>query len=68
VIPIWVVYDHPADWPGCFVARCWRGEEPTDAVMVAPDLDTLRGWLADFGLVKLDRHASDDPKIVETWL
>ena len=67
-LPMWVVYDHPSDFPGSYVARRWEGELPTDAVMVAPDLETLRGMLADFGLVCLARHPGDDPKIVEAWL
>ena len=68
MLPIWTVYDHPADYPACWVARKWIGEEPTDAVMVAPTLELLRKWLADMGLVCMDRHPDDDPAIKETWL
>jgi hypothetical protein len=67
-LPIWVVYDHPRDWPACWVARKWIGEAATDAVIVAPTLELLHKWLADMRLVRLSRDPEDDPKIMEVWL
>lgn len=68
-LPIWVVYDHPKDFPNNFVARLWVGERPTDTMMICPDLERLRDEINRRGAtVKLMRHADDDPKILETWL
>ncbi len=68
-LSIWVVYDHPRDYPDCFVARCFIGEQPTPSIIVSTDLDRIRDVLeGEMGLVKLMRMPGDDPKIVETWL
>jgi hypothetical protein len=67
-LPIWVVYDHPTDFPNNFVARLWLGERVTVAMMIGPNLDRLRAELERMGLVRLDRQPGDDPKILETWL
>jgi hypothetical protein len=71
-LPLWVVYDHPSDYPNCFVARLWNlyGER-TDRVLTAATLDALRGDIqhaTDFVLVRLDRQPNDDANIIETWL
>jgi hypothetical protein len=69
MINIWTVYDHPSDYPDYYVARMFRGETPTDNMVMAADLDTVRDVMArDFHLVCLTRHPDDDPKIIETWL
>ena len=67
-LPIWVVYERPSDFPNCYVARLWIGETPTDELIAATDVDDIRNALAERGLVKLDRHPQDDPRILETWL
>lgn len=67
-LPIWVIYDHPADYPDSFVARLWHGETPTARVIVEAKLMTIRVKLSRMGLYPLDRKAGDDPKIVECWL
>ena len=67
----WTIYDHPSDYPHCFVAREWRvtaaGLTPGEEI-VAPELDMLRAFLRARGLVCLTRSPEDDPKLVETWL
>jgi hypothetical protein len=67
-LTIWVVYDHPLDWPDHYVARRWDGELPTEDLVVTFDLELLREHLADKGLARLDRRRNDDPVILETWL
>lgn len=67
-LAIWVIYDHPTDWPNHFVARRWVDERPTEDMVLAFDLDRLREFLAEHGFVCLARMEGDDPKIVETWL
>lgn len=65
---IWVVYDHPSDYPHHYVARMWDGITPTQSILVADEVEKIRAMLRDLGLVKLDRSPGDDPKIMETWL
>lgn len=67
-LPIWTVYDHPRDFPNVFVARLWMNDKPTGEIMLSRDLEKLRDMLQAKGLVKLMRHETDDPVIVETWL
>lgn len=71
-LSMWVVYDHPKDYPDWFVARKWNvgaeGEAPTDEVMRHNELDGLRETLDFMGYTCLQREEGDDPCIVETWL
>lgn len=67
-LPIWVVYDHPKDYPGHYVARKWVGETPTREMIAYKDIDELRMSLLAAGLTPLSRSPEDDPSIVETWL
>jgi hypothetical protein len=72
--PVWVIYDHPRDFPQHFVARKQVAMEgyvvASGVFLLATDLERLRERLLTVqpGLVRLDRHPSDDPVIVETWI
>jgi len=69
VLSIWVVYDHPTDYPNDFVARRFENDQPTSSVMFSDRLETLREcFLVQMGLTCIERDPSDDPKIVESWL
>jgi hypothetical protein len=70
---MWTVYDHPRDFPHCYVARMFTVGPggvtvATEELMIAPDIEQLRKQLTMRGLVCLSRHDSDSPSIVETWL
>ena len=67
-LSIWVVYDHPADWPSFYVAREWISEHKTGNMVLDRDLDRLRDHLLHAGKVKLLPMEGDDPLILETWL
>ena len=70
-LPMWTVYDHPADYPDSYVARKWLTLptlRKTDEVIVTRTLAELRDELEDRGLVCLMRNPDDEPQIVETWL
>jgi hypothetical protein len=68
-LSVWVVYDHPADYPDTYVARCWIDDRPTDSVIVSTDLEKIRDVLEiEMHLVKLMPMEGDDPTILETWL
>ena len=68
MLEIWTVYDHPTDFPDMFVARKFNGGEPTKDHITSPDIDQIRYAFEELGLVRVMRHPSDDPCIVETWL
>ena len=67
-LEIWTVYVNPTDYPGKVVARLWINDTPTEKVMIADRLQTIRSRLANKGFVRLARQPEDDAKIVETWL
>ena len=70
-LPMWVVYDHPKDFPDVFVARKWlvrAGETvATTEILTAKTIDILRDALPR-GLVRLERSDHDDQAIREVWL
>jgi hypothetical protein len=71
---MWVVCDKPADFPESATARLWEvgaaGATATESLIVAPNLDALRGLLLEAapGTVRLERAEEDDPVIVEVWV
>lgn len=69
---MWVVYDHPLDYPTVFVARrhevTKEGSRPTDEAIASSNLDLLRDELVGRGLTPLLRNDGDDAKVVEVWL
>jgi hypothetical protein len=74
-LPMWVVYDHPIDFPNSYVARLHQWDEQAKAyvaspteMMVAADVDLIRRELFSLGFHKLDRHPDDLPVIMETWV
>lgn len=67
-LSMWTIYDHPLDFPDCFVARRFEGVTPTLDVETAPTLDELRGRFRSWGLACLTRSPEDDAAIVEVWL
>jgi len=73
LMTVWVIYDHPKDFPASYVARPQfvmkdKSVVPCRAAWVNDDLDAIRNALEAIGLTCLTRMPGDDPKIVETWL
>jgi len=66
-LPLWVVYDKPADMPEKFVARKWYLDQPTSDVVEGATLDEVRGRLPR-GLIRVAKHPSDEQHIVEMWV
>lgn len=66
-LDIWVIYDHPEDYPDKFVARCWEGETPTDRIFTADTVKEIRELIPP-DLYRLDRDPSDDPVVLEVWI
>ena len=65
---IWTIYDHPIDYPDCWVARLFEGTEPTGSIVCSTDLEMVRHEMFMMGLVCMPRDEDDDPKILENWL
>jgi hypothetical protein len=72
LLTMWVVYDHPKDFPDEFIARLWMvGSGQTiccGKTLTSKSLDQLRGELRARGFTVIPRMDGDDPKIVEVWL
>lgn len=73
VLDMWVVYDHPTDFPANYIARRWYivpNEDPivSREIIPAAELDDLRYVLDGMGLSQLAHMDNDDPVIIETWL
>jgi len=69
---MYVVYDHPRDFPDDFVVTRWairhNGETCIDAARTAPTLEAARAPLRRMGLARMPRDHDDDPCIVEVSL
>lgn len=68
IIDVWVIYDHPKDFPNEFVARKYDLDLPTDTLIQAPTLSHLQETFIKMGLTKIPRHPNDDPCITESWI
>ena len=71
-LPLWVVYDHPADHPDHYIARKFVitnfAVDPTRKYLRSHRLQVLQAALQRKGLTRMDHDISDDPVILETWL
>lgn len=68
---LWTVYDHPSDFPHCYVARKFLATgnkiEATGDIIESHDLQALRDVLAHEGLIPIARSPYDDANVIETW-
>ena len=64
---IWVIYDHPIDYPTGYIARKFLNDKPTAEVLTADGIHEMRQKIPK-GFVRIDRHPTDDSSIVESWL
>lgn len=70
-LPMWVIYDRPADHPDWAIARLWYSlpaPEPTESILRAEKVSHLRIYFRQCGFTYLARSEGDDPKIVESWM
>ncbi len=66
-LPMWVVYDHPTDYPDGFIARLWLNDQPQQITVKGKTLTEVRQGLPP-ELIPMARSPGDDPCIVEVWL
>lgn len=67
-LDMYVVYENPSDFPGCFVVRKWTGETPNrHPHSVTANIEEARTTIPA-GLYRTPRHEKDDPVIREVWL
>lgn len=71
-LAMWVVYDHPLDFPSNFVAREFliteSGSRATGKFILSPRMEDIRQMMMDYMLSPLARDPSDEPHIVESWV
>jgi hypothetical protein len=66
-LEMFVIYDHPKDYPGHFVVRRWVGNKPTQDCAIADSLEIARTEVPP-GLHRLPYQPGEDGVIVETWI
>lgn len=67
--PIWVIYDHPLDFPEHFVVRVTWGMYQSPVAQLAPTLELARRIaIASGASFCLGRNPEDDPFIAECWI
>lgn len=64
---LFVVYDHPSDFPHCYVVRRWNGNIPSREFCVAPTLEGARAAIPAH-CANLGRMPGEDPVILEVWI
>lgn len=68
-LSMWVIYDHPKDFPDHFVARQWMiPDHPTSQIRLSPTLEPLHHYFGvTLGMVWMPRQPEDDIVIVGTY-
>ena len=68
--PIFTIYHRPKDFPSAeYLVRPWYGKTPDPAAWVAPTLRRAREIVREHGgSMTMEKDASDDPVIVESWI
>jgi hypothetical protein len=67
--PIWVIYDHPRDYPEHYVVRVAYGGWQEARVQLAGTIELARqAALTEGASVRLARFPGEDPVIAETWI
>lgn len=70
---IWTLYDHPTDYPDCYVARRFSGITGLASVQVitgdSPGAVLVKIQEVDANACQwMPRHTDDDPKIMGCWI
>ena len=78
MLPVWVIYRHPKEYPDGYVARRWAcvpqpdQQEPEAASirvpLISPDIGSLRKALRGMGLRRVEDTRDRDDSVAELWL
>lgn len=72
ICTLWVIYDHPRDFPEWFVVRRWfvkrapRESVPDRYAILAATLCEARAAVPEYACC-IGRHPADDACVVEAW-
>lgn len=69
-LAMWVIYDHPKDYPNNIVTRKWEiglTVKVDSECTLSTSLNEARTKLP-FGLFRIPRFKEDDPVIIESWI
>jgi len=67
--PVWVVYEHPTDYPASFVVRVFWGLTPSPEAHEFRTLAEARAHVArEGGAVRMERSDKDPNVIREAWI
>ncbi|RYX80903.1 hypothetical protein EON83_26535 [bacterium] len=68
---LYVIYDHPADYPNHYVVRQFyitkEGPHPAKAATLHDTLEAARATIPH-GMKNLGRQPDDDPILSEVWM
>lgn len=71
-IQMFTIYDHPKDYPGCYIARKWLigpgSVNATTDIIIGTDVSKIREKIKKLGFSRIPRSVNDDPVILETWM
>jgi hypothetical protein len=68
-LDMWVIYEHPKDYPDKFVARLWKitkVDVPTGTFFLGETQTEVEAKLPP-GLFWMPRHENDDACIIGVW-
>lgn len=66
-VELWVIYEHPKDYPDKFVARKWILDKPTSEIVLGNTIEEARLGIPK-GLTRFLPEKEDDIVIVEIWI
>lgn len=68
---VYVIYDHPTDFPEHFVVRRWviddSGHRPMEIASLCDSITEARDEIPA-GLIRFPREPQEHPSIVESWI
>ena len=65
--PLIMIYEHPEDYPDCYVARVFNEDKPTNICAIAKTYEELREKWCLSGWAMVSNHRDDDPSVYEIW-
>lgn len=66
-MPMFVLYDHPKDFPDKIVVRVWDMDRPTNIAWLADTLEEARAAMP-VHFTRMPRAKTDDDVIIETYV